>query len=91
MKEAAYRIAQEALHNIVKHAQATRVDIRLTTEDGALTLVVQDNGVGFDSGGAFPGHIGLRSMRERTAKSNGTIEITSAPGAGTCITARLRI
>ena len=91
VKEAAYRIAQEALHNIVKHAQATRVDIRLTTEDGALTLVVQDNGVGFDSGGAFPGHIGLRSMRERTAKTNGTIEITSAPGAGTCITARLRI
>jgi GAF domain-containing protein len=91
VKEAAYRIAQEALHNIVKHAGATHVDIRLTHADAMLTLEVVDNGAGFDTGGEFPGHIGLRSMRERAAKSGGAVEIESAPGAGTRIVARLRI
>jgi GAF domain-containing protein len=91
VKEAAYRIAQEALHNIVKHAHASHVDIRLAQEDSTLVLEVRDNGVGFDASGAFPGHIGLRSMRERTSKGGGMIEIDSGPGRGTRITARLSL
>ncbi|HWQ11220.1 MAG TPA: histidine kinase [Roseiflexaceae bacterium] len=110
IKEALYRIAQEALHNIVRHARASEVTLTLRTEGpglGAettadapqaqssvlrppsLLLVVQDNGIGFDPGGAFPGHLGLRSMRERALGLGGTLEIESAPGAGTRITARI--
>ena len=89
VKEALYRIAQEALHNIVKHAQASRVDMRLACDGAGVTLEVRDDGVGFDPGEAFPGHLGLESMRERAARLGGTVEITSAPGRGTRLLARL--
>lgn len=87
-KEALYRIAQEALHNIVKHARATRVEISLAQQDGALVLAVQDNGQGFDPSGEFPGHLGLRSMRERMLILGGAVTIESAPGQGTRVVAR---
>jgi signal transduction histidine kinase len=83
VKEALYRIAQEALHNVVKHARATRVGIQLACEVGGLTLDVYDDGVGFDPDGEFPGHLGLRSMRERVMALGGALEIASAPGQGT--------
>jgi PAS domain S-box-containing protein len=89
IKEAVYRIAQEGLHNTVKHARATRVDMFLRCSDGALELDIRDNGVGFDSSGSFPGHLGLNSMRERAARVDGTLDIDSAPGSGTNI--RLRV
>ena len=88
-KEALYRIAQEALHNIVKHAQASRVELTLTWRDGALVLSVRDNGKGFDPAQRFPGHLGLRSMRERVTKLGGTLTIDSAPGLGTTVQARM--
>jgi signal transduction histidine kinase len=88
-KEAFSRIAQEALHNIVKHARATHVDVSLCDEDGALTLDVRDDGTGFNPNGDFPGHLGLRSMRERITRLGGTFEIESAPGKGTRIRASL--
>lgn len=88
-KEVLYRIVQEALHNIVKHARATRVVVQLTQEDGALTLVVQDNGQGFDANGEFPGHLGLKSMRERAVQLGGTLTITSASGQGTRVSAQI--
>jgi signal transduction histidine kinase len=87
-KEALYRIAQEALHNIVKHARASAVALRLcapTRTASLLALDISDDGVGFDPDGAFPGHLGLRSMRERTARLGGTLALDSAPGAGTHI------
>jgi PAS domain S-box-containing protein len=84
-KEALYRIAQESLHNIVKHAQASHVDLRLSWQDGRALLSVQDNGQGFDSAQPFPGHLGLRSMRERVAKFGGTFQIESERGRGTLI------
>ncbi|HET7088515.1 MAG TPA: GAF domain-containing sensor histidine kinase, partial [Anaerolineae bacterium] len=90
-KEALYRIAQEALNNIVKHARASRVDVRLEPADGSVGLEIGDNGVGFDPQGEFPGHLGLRSMRERAEKAGGTLAVESAPGQGTCIRVRVPV
>jgi signal transduction histidine kinase len=89
LKEAAYRIAQEALHNVVKHARASHVHVRMRKDAEELLLAVTDDGAGFDTGGSFPGHIGLRSMRERVARAGGTLEITSAPGKGTSVAAHI--
>jgi len=84
-KEALYRIAQEALNNIVKHARASRVNVRLETGDGSVRLEIGDNGIGFDPHGEFAGHLGLRSMRERAEKAGGTFTVESAPDQGTRI------
>jgi PAS domain S-box-containing protein len=89
VKQAVYRIAQEALHNTVKHARATRAELTLRATAVELELAVCDDGVGFDPNGSFPGHLGLRSMRERAATLGGTLEIVSAPGAGTTIRVRI--
>ena len=86
-KEVLYRIAQEALHNIVKHARASSVRISLAQVDGRLSLTLRDDGVGFDPAGDFPGHLGLKSMRERAAHAGGDLHIASKPGAGTTVTA----
>jgi PAS domain S-box-containing protein len=88
-KEALYRITQEALNNVAKHARASRVEIRLKDEDGAIVLEVHDDGVGFDPLAEYPGHMGLRSMRERAVNLGGTLGIESVPGHGTRI--RMRI
>jgi signal transduction histidine kinase len=88
-KEALYRIAQEALNNVVKHAQATRVEIWLEEQAGAVTLEVQDDGVGFDPQGEFRGHLGLQSMRERAERLGGRLDINSAPGRGTLLRAAI--
>ncbi len=85
VKESLYRIAREALHNTVKHAQATQINLALTQEEQGYRLEIIDNGLGFDPSGSFPGHLGLKSMRERTRHLNGTFEIRSAPGSGTRI------
>jgi PAS domain S-box-containing protein len=93
-KEALYRIAQEALHNIVKHARASVVTLRLcapTPLAPVLALDIGDDGGGFEADGTFPGHLGLRSMRERTARLGGTLAIDSTPGAGTQIRVRVPI
>jgi PAS domain S-box-containing protein len=89
LKEPLYRIAREALHNIVKHARATHVKVRLECGDDGIALEVTDDGVGFDGDGAFPGHLGLRSMRERVEALGGTLDVASAPGRGTRIRARI--
>jgi len=87
VKEAAYRIAQESLTNIVKHSHATKVRISLTSTDAGLKLEVTDNGTGFDSTADFPGHLGLLSMRERAENLGGRVEISSEAGAGTRVVA----
>jgi len=89
MKQALYRIAQEALHNIVKHARASIVELRLTGLADEIVLEVRDNGKGFDPSAPFPGHLGLRSMRERATKMGGTLTIESLPGQGTCVGVRI--
>ena len=87
-KEIFYRIGQEALHNVVKHARAGRASVRLAQENGSLVLEVGDNGGGFDPQQAFPGHLGLVSMRERAESIGATLHIASKPGQGTLV--RLR-
>jgi len=91
IKEAFYRIAQEALNNTAKHARATRIDLRLLCSEGRMTLLVQDNGAGFDPGGQFPGHLGLKSMRERIARLGGSFQVDSAPGQGTRVQAQVKV
>ncbi len=91
LKEALFRIGQEALNNIAKHARATRVQLRLKSEDAALVLEIADDGVGFDTGQDFPGHLGLRSMRERALKLGGSLEVSATAGRGTRIRATLPV
>jgi signal transduction histidine kinase len=84
----AYRIAQEALANVVKHARATEVLVTVTRRDGGLLVQVQDDGVGF--AGEIPrvsgrGHMGISSMRERAELQGGRCEISSLPGGGTTV------
>jgi signal transduction histidine kinase len=79
-----FRIVQESLTNIVRHAQATQVDIVLELEDHNLRLDVQDNGVGFDETRMKDPHsLGLLGMRERALLLDGKFEIRGSPGAGT--------
>jgi signal transduction histidine kinase len=75
------------MHNTVKHARASSVQIRMRCSPEHVTLEISDDGIGFDSEGDFPGHLGLRSMRERTERLGGTLAVESAPKKGTEIRA----
>ena len=84
IEKALYRVAQEALNNVVKHARATQVKILLSSQENQVSLTVEDNGVGIGQGGRKPNTLGLTSMRERVDQLNGTFEIgPSASGEGT--------
>lgn len=85
VKEALYRVSQEALNNIVKHAGATEVGVMLQEENGHLTFTITDNGLGFDTAAQFPGHLGLKSMRERVERIGGRFQLESEPGQGTTL------
>jgi two-component system, NarL family, sensor histidine kinase UhpB len=80
-----YRVAQEALTNIARHAHASRADVELTQADGMLTLTVRDDGRGLPPG-ALTASNGIRGMRERAMLVGGRIDIGAAPGGGTQIT-----
>ncbi|MGH7506505.1 MAG: GAF domain-containing protein [Longimicrobiales bacterium] len=85
LEEELYRIAQEALNNVLKHACARRVMIRLVSRGGVVRLNVQDDGIGFDPASVRSGGLGLTSMRERAEQLSGTIAIDTVPGAGTLL------
>jgi signal transduction histidine kinase len=82
-----FRIAQEALQNALRHAQAEHVELRLAARDGSLQLTVSDDGIGFEPAApAVRSHrLGLTSMEERAAALGGTLSIESQPGAGTTV------
>lgn len=83
-----YRIAQEAVANALRHAQARALELTLADEDGALVLTVKDDGVG----GARPGKgMGLDIMRHRAMLLQGTLQVSSPPGRGTTVTCRTPI
>ena len=87
-----FRIAQEALTNCLRHAKATQIDVSLSFEAPRLTLVIRDNGVGFDvahyySAQAASGSLGLIGMRERVAANGGQFSIVALPEGGTKVTA----
>jgi PAS domain S-box-containing protein len=87
VKQELYRVAQEALHNTVKHSQASTVELRLAFNAEGILLEVNDNGLGFNVSESFPGHLGLHSMRERVVLLGGKLQIESAPGQGTLVSA----
>lgn len=82
VQEALYRLCQEGLNNIAKHAGASQVDIWLKYEAGAVELHILDDGRGFDPEQALPGHYGLSMMRERATAVGAALTITSQPGSG---------
>ncbi len=82
-----YRLIQEALTNVVKHADAQRVSIVLTQHQGGIRAVVEDDGGGFEPVDVRQDALGLTGMRERIALIGGTLKIESAPGAGTTVAA----
>ena len=82
---ALFRIVQETLTNVVRHAQAKNVEVRLEVVDASLTLIVRDDGQGFDIS-ARAGGIGIVSMRERCGAIGANFQIDSTPGQGTCVT-----
>ena len=87
VEAAIYRIVQEAVTNVVRHAQATTIDVDLTVDDEVASVQVRDDGIGFDpSARAIRSrHLGLTSMRERAQAAGGTCTIESSPGAGTAV------
>lgn len=81
-----YRVAQETLNNIFKHARASQIDVYFDGMASQALLSIRDNGRGFDLQAIPAGHMGLQIMRERVEKIGGHIEIESTPGAGTKLT-----
>jgi signal transduction histidine kinase/ligand-binding sensor domain-containing protein len=80
------RVAQEAIHNVKKHAGAKHLFVQLEYGPGEIALEVRDDGQGFAAGEPpAPGHYGLTGMRERAAAIGGTLEVTSDPGGGTTV------
>jgi signal transduction histidine kinase len=85
VEEQLYRIGQEALANVVKHARASSAMVRIAATDDTVSIEVSDDGRGFDPAAVGPDHFGLRSMRGRVADLGGRLEITSVPGRGTVL------
>ncbi len=86
LETAFYRIVQELLTNVIRHARATNVAIAMTSDQQAWRMTVKDDGIGFDVAGLAPtGGFGLRGIRERVEILGGQVEIFSSPGTGTCV------
>jgi len=88
MEREILRVAQEAIHNVEKHAAAKHLSVRLEYGPAEIALEVRDDGRGFaasNDAGAEPGHYGFTGMRERAATIGGTLEVTSEPGTGTSV------
>jgi signal transduction histidine kinase len=88
VETAAYRIVQEALTNAIKHGGATRASLELLERDAVVTILVRDNGSGFDPSASTDG-FGLIGMHERVELLGGKLELDSTPGRGTTVTATL--
>jgi signal transduction histidine kinase len=82
-----YRIMQEGLRNVARHAQASRVEVRLRCFDGGLQLSIRDDGVGFDTARRAGGSLGLASMQQRATLVGGKMHIDSGRGRGTTLVA----
>jgi len=85
VEQTIYRLVQEALANVGRHSQANECTVQLSHDSATLSLVISDDGVGFDPSGPHGG-VGLHSMRERAVSIGGELSIRSQPGAGTTIT-----
>jgi signal transduction histidine kinase len=86
VETAFYRIAQEALNNIMRHARASRADVMVERRDGTLLILIEDNGKGFNLEDAKEaGHLGLLGIQERAETLGGKLTVESAPGKGTTL------
>jgi PAS domain S-box-containing protein len=88
MRATMYRITQEGITNARKHARASRVMVRLAEKEGGFSVLIEDDGIGFDPtvlGAVPPQHLGLTSMRERAELAGGWLRIESEPGHGTSV------
>ena len=90
IEDALYRIAQEAIHNVVKHAQAHEVNIRITDSPTSVRMEIHDDGVGFDSRTRTDG-LGLPGMAARADRLGGSVTVGSAEGRGTVVAAVLPV
>lgn len=86
VEEHLYRLTLEALNNALKHAQAARITVDVTSTDSGLTVTVTDDGIGFDPTQAHPGHLGQLTMAERAAAIGAHLHVTAEPGAGCIVT-----
>jgi len=84
-----YRVIQEALTNVIKHAEAERVSILLQRKNSAVLAVVEDDGSGFDPGSTREDALGLAGMRERVSLAGGRLQVESTPGSGTTVVAEV--
>jgi signal transduction histidine kinase len=91
VETALYRIVQESLTNIVKHARAQTVSIAITRKPGAVAAVVEDDGLGFDPAEVREGGFGLEGMRERVGLLDGRLQVESGEGVGTTLVAEVPI
>ena len=91
VETALYRVTQEALTNVLKHAGATRVSVVLQRSAGQVTAVVEDDGVGFEADRVAGRRLGVLGMRERVALVGGTLAVESGPGRGTTVIARIPV
>jgi two-component system, NarL family, sensor histidine kinase DevS len=91
VETALYRIVQEAFTNVLKHASASRVSVQLTREAGSVTLIVHDDGKGFDPANVRDGSLGLVGMRERVSLLGGHLTIESSEDAGTMLEAEVPV
>jgi signal transduction histidine kinase len=86
VEQCLYRVCQEAVENIVHHANPRQVCVHLNMEGGAIELAIQDDGIGFNpDAGHRPGHFGLEGMRERARLAGGELTIASSSGSGTTV------
>jgi signal transduction histidine kinase len=86
VETALYRVIQEAMTNVVRHARATRVDVLAERHGDRVKVMVEDDGVGFEPDKVQRGdHFGLLGLRERAEALGGTLTVESAPGAGTTV------
>ncbi len=83
-----YRVCQESLNNIAKHAKASHVEVDLKQDEAMIELRIRDDGKGFDTEQIFSGHYGLGMMRERADAAGAQLTVTSQPGRGTELTIR---
>jgi signal transduction histidine kinase len=89
VETALYRVVQESLTNILKHAKAQRVSVSVARRESGVAAVIEDDGAGFDQRTVQDGGIGLLGMRERLALIDGRLEVESRPGAGTTVVAEV--
>ncbi len=91
VEQALFRVTQEALSNIARHSRASHVDIQLVWESDEISIVISDDGTGFDVTAVEGKGVGLRSMRERVDALNGSLDVESVPGEGTRLVVRIPV